>query len=300
MPLTPDLAAFLAPPSPARLPLPPAAHPAPGVRLLRGAVYARPQGVRPLELDLWLPDEAQGPLPLIVYLHGGGWRAGTRTDMGPRFRDWRPGPFARLARAGFAVASLDYRLSGEAVHPAQLEDVTAALAWLNARAGELGLGTGRTVCWGESAGAHLAALLALTAPVSGCITWYGPTDLTTLPGQSRPGTYDAADPTTREALLIGAPIAEAPDRARAASPVTYITADAPPFLILHGTDDSLIPLAQGEQFAAALREAGAHVDFRPVPGADHGWAGLPDEAVEQCFATSVDFARSVSCPAQRR
>ncbi|MGX1887716.1 hypothetical protein [Streptomyces sp. NPDC055287] len=106
MPLTPGLAAFLAPPAPARLPLPPTAHPAPGVRLLRGVPYAVRAGIRPLELDLWLPDGARGPLPVVVHLHGGGWRAGTRTEMGPRFRGWRPDPFARLAQAGFAVASV--------------------------------------------------------------------------------------------------------------------------------------------------------------------------------------------------
>ncbi|WP_030931578.1 alpha/beta hydrolase [Streptomyces sp. NRRL S-646] len=296
MPLPPELAALLAVPAPAQLPLPPAARPAPGTRLLRGAVYSAPAGIRPLELDLWLPDEVQAPLPVIIYIHGGGWRTGTRTDMGPRLRTWRPSPFARLAQAGFAVASLDYRLTGEATHPAQLEDVTAAKAWLDTRADELGLDTGLTLAWGESAGAHLAALLALTTPVRGCITWYGPMDLTTLADQSRPGSYDSASPTTREALLLGAPPAKAPDRARAASPVTHVTADAPPFLILHGTDDTLIPLAQGEQLATALRAAGARVDFRPVPGANHAWGGLPDEEVERCFTTSLDFARALTMP----
>ncbi|MCX5403012.1 alpha/beta hydrolase [Streptomyces sp. NBC_00335] len=291
MPLTPGLAAFLAPPAPERLPLPPAAHPAPGVRVLRGVPYAYRAGIRPLELDLWLPDGAHGPpLPVVLYLHGGGWRAGSRAELGPRFRHWSPDPFARLARAGFAVASVDYRLSGEAVHPAQLDDATAALGWLTARAGELGLDAHRIVSWGESAGAHLAALLALTAPVSGCVVWYGPTDLTTLPGQCPPGAYDAADPTTREALLIGAALADAPDRARAASPVAHVHAGAPPFLVLHGAEDTLIPLAQGEQLAAALHRVGARVDFRPVPGADHGWAGLPDEEAERIFSASVDFA----------
>ncbi|MET9955067.1 alpha/beta hydrolase [Streptomyces sp. NPDC006339] len=292
MPPTPDLAAFLAPPAPERLPLPPAAHPEPGVRLLRGVPYAYRAGVRPLELDLWLPEDTHGPLPVILYLHGGGWRAGTRTELGPRFRDWSPDPFARLARAGFAVASADYRLSGEAVHPAQLDDATAALDWLRARADELGLDTRRTVAWGESAGAHLAALLALTTPVAGCVAWYGPTDLTTLPGQCAPGAYDAGDATTREALLIGAALADAPDLARAASPVAHVHADAPPFLVLHGTEDTLIPLAQGEQLAAALRRAGARVDFRPVPGAGHGWAGLTDDEAERCLTASVDFARA--------
>ncbi|MGW7346647.1 alpha/beta hydrolase fold domain-containing protein [Streptomyces sp. NPDC054854] len=292
MPLTPDLAAFLAPPAPERLPFPPAARPTPGVRVLRGVPYAYRAGIRPLELDLWLPDETHRPLPVILYLHGGGWRAGTRTEMGPRFRHWSPDPFARLAQAGFAVASVDYRLSGEAVHPAQLDDATAALGWLTARAGELGLDARRIVTWGESAGAHLAALLALTVPLSGCVAWYGPTDLTTLPGQCPPGTYDAADPTTREALLIGAAIADAPDRARAASPVAHVHADAPPFLVLHGTEDTLIPLAQGEQLAAALLRVGARVDFRPVLGAEHGWEGLAEDEVERCFTTSVDFAHA--------
>ncbi|MET9801753.1 alpha/beta hydrolase [Streptomyces sp. NPDC006368] len=297
--LPPELVALLTPPPPARLPLPPPAHLAGGVRLLRGAVYSAPAGIRPLELDLWLPeeprDEPHGGWPVIVHLHGGGWRAGTRGDMGPRMRDWRPGPFARLARAGFAVAGVDYRLSGEAIYPAQLDDVTAALAWLHTRAAELGLDTRRIVAWGESAGAHLAALLALTAPtpVSGCVAWYGPMDLTTLPAQATPpGAYDPADPGTREALLIGAAIADAPDRARAASPVTHVTADAPPFLILHGTDDAAIPLAQGARLAAALRDAGVEVDFRPVPGADHAWAGLSDREVERCFDTSLRFARA--------
>ncbi|MEU9194607.1 alpha/beta hydrolase [Streptomyces hundungensis] len=297
MPFTPDLAAFLAPPAPERLPLPPAAHPSPGVRLLRGVPYAYRAGVRPLELDLWLPAETHGPLPVVLYLHGGGWRGGTRTEMAPRFRQWSPDPFARLAQAGFAVASVDYRLSGEAVHPAQLDDATAALGWLNARADELGLDMRRTVAWGESAGAHLAALLALTTPLSGCVTWYGPTDLTTLPGQCPPGAYDAADPASREALLIGAAIADAPDRARDASPVAHVHADAPPFLVLHGTEDRLIPLAQGEQLTAALRQVGARVDFRPIPGADHGWAGLADDEAERCFAASVGFARACTEPA---
>lgn len=116
----PELAPFLAPPDPATLPLPPAAHPADGVRLLRGVPYAVRDGSRPLELDLWLPEQppTAGPPPVILFVHGGAWRTGLRDDLGPRFRAWRPGPFARLAQAGFAVACPDYRLSGEAVFPA--------------------------------------------------------------------------------------------------------------------------------------------------------------------------------------
>ncbi|MEV5518605.1 alpha/beta hydrolase, partial [Streptomyces flaveolus] len=197
----PRLAPFLAPPDPTALPLPPAARPADGVRLLRAVPYAVHDGSRPLELDVWLPEEAPDePLPVIVFVHGGAWRTGLRDDLGPRFRTWRPGPFARLARAGFAVVCPDYRLSGEAVFPAPLDDLGAALAWLRARAADLGIDAERVVAWGESAGGHLAALLALTAgpPLRGCVVWYGATDLT------------AAPPRTPEAGLLGAPAADAP------------------------------------------------------------------------------------------
>jgi acetyl esterase/lipase len=286
---------LLAPPDPARLPLPPAARPAPGVRLLRGAVYGVPDGGRPLETDLWLPEEPSGPVPVVVFVHGGAWRTGLRDDLGPRFRHWSPPAFARWVRAGFAVACPDYRLSAEATHPAQREDLHALLAWLHGRAGELGLDTGRTVLWGESAGGHLAALTALTAPgagetatIRGCATWYAPTDLVRLVEDA--GHGDARDRTTFEALLLGAAPAQAPGRARDASPVAHVTADAPPFLVLHGSRDGIVPFAQGERLAAALRAAGVPVDFRPVPGGDHLWVGVTEAEVERCFTTTLDFA----------
>ncbi|CAL9589368.1 hypothetical protein SUDANB58_05200 [Streptomyces sp. enrichment culture] len=284
MPPRPDLAAFLAPPDPALLPLPPAARPADGVRLLRGIPYAVRDGSRPVELDLWLPEEpAGGPLPVVVFVHGGAWRTGLRDDAGPRLRAWRPHPFARLAAAGFAVVCPDYRLSAEAVFPAQLDDLTEVLSWLRARSAELGLDADRVAVWGESAGGHLAALLALTAgpAVRGCVVWYGATDLT------------AAPPHTPEAMLLGAPAADVPERARAASPVARAAAGAPPFLILHGAEDTVIPVAQGEALAAALRAVGAEADFRSVPGADHLWIGAAEEDVARCFTATLDFARAV-------
>ncbi|MFD7455861.1 MULTISPECIES: alpha/beta hydrolase [unclassified Streptomyces] len=288
---------LLAPPDPARLPLPPAARADAGVRLLRGAAYAVPEGSRPLEMDLWLPAEPSGPSPVVVFVHGGAWRTGLRDDAGPRFRQWAPGPFARLVRAGFAVACPDYRLSGEAPYPAQLDDLRSALAWLHTRSAELGLDTSRTVLWGESAGGHLAALAALTAAarpgtagVRGCAVWYAPSDLTRLAEDHPPGAFDPADPASFEALLIGAALADAPGRARAASPVHRVTAGAPPFLVLHGTADTVVPHAQGERLATALREAGVPVDFRPVEGGDHLWVGLSEEEVESCFAATVEFA----------
>ncbi|MBC2879345.1 MULTISPECIES: alpha/beta hydrolase [Streptomyces] len=290
---------LLAPADPAKRPLPPAANPAPGVRLLRAAEYAVPDGNRPLVVDLWLPEDAGEPLPLIVFVHGGGWRTGQRDDLGPRFRSWRPGPFARLARAGFAVACPDYRLSGEAAYPAQRDDLADALTWLHTRAGELGLDTSRTVLWGESAGGHLAALTALThsartgtATVTGCVTWYAPTDLTALAADLPPGAYDAEDPGSYEALMLGGPPAGIPEIAHAASPVTHVTAQAPPFLILHGTADAVVPARQAVRLARALHDAGAGPDLRLLTGGNHLWVGLTDTDVEDCFTRTLDFARS--------
>ncbi|GGS88946.1 alpha/beta hydrolase [Streptomyces griseoviridis] len=285
---------LLAPPDPAALPLPHPARPADGVTLLRGAVYAVPDGGRPLTTDLWLPEDATGPVPVVVFVHGGAWHTGLRDDPGPRFRAWRPGPFARLARAGFAVVCPDYRLSGEAPHPAQRDDLAAVLAWLRTRAGDLGLDPSRTVLWGESAGGHLAALTALTQPpgtVAGCVTWYAPTDLPGLAEDRPEGTYDAHDPASFEALLLGGAPAGRPDTARDASPVTHVGAGAPPFLLLHGTDDSLVPPRQSVRLAEALRAAGHHPDLCLVDGGDHLWVGLSDADAADCFARTLAFAR---------
>lgn len=181
-------------------------------RVRRAVPYAVRPGYRPLLLDLYLPEVAGAPV--VLFVHGGGWRVGDRAVFCPTWRDWSPQPFARLVEAGFAVASVDYRLSGEALFPAQLDDVMAALHWLRIRSQELGIDTGRVVAWGESAGAHLAALLGLTESpaVVGVVDWYGPTDLLTMAAGA-----DASD--SREALLLGASPLSVPERARAASPL---------------------------------------------------------------------------------
>ncbi len=258
--------------------------------MLRDLVFAEHEGFRPLSLDLHLPGaaEASGRAPLIVFAHGGGWRKGGRGMFCPTMTG--DDPFARITGAGFAVASVDYRLSAEAVYPAQVDDVAAALAWLRAHAREYGVDPDRTVLWGESAGATLVALVALRtdAGVRGLIDWYGPSDLTAMARDL--GQLD--DPDTREACWLGHPVSADPDRAAAASPAAHVHAGAPPALIAHGLDDAAVPPAQSELLAAALRAAGVPVELDLVPGAGHMWQGEVDRLglLERALA----FARRVT------
>ncbi|NMO88509.1 alpha/beta hydrolase [Actinomycetospora sp. TBRC 11914] len=288
-------------PAPAAAPLPAPVRDG-GLVTWRAVEYAVVPGYRPLLLDLVRP-ASTAEVPLVVFVHGGGWQVGSRSGMGPMFADWSPSPFAELAASGFAVASLDYRrLSGEARFPAPLDDVRAGLTWLAAHRGELGL-AGRTALWGESAGGHLAALAALTgsAPtgpgvtargeVAAVVDWYGPADLTTIAADAAASGRSITDPGapgSRESLLLGGPAAERPDVARAASPVAQVRPGAPPFLLVHGAADRFVPTRQSERLAAALRDAGAPVRLELVEGADHLWLGDPGLA-RAAFDGAVAF-----------
>ncbi|WP_329470695.1 alpha/beta hydrolase [Streptomyces sp. NBC_01723] len=286
----PSLRELISAPHPDHAPLPRAPLNEHGVREVRGVPYLPVEGSRPLELDLWLPERSgSGRLPLVLFVHGGAWRRGRRDDLGPRTRHWTPGPFARIAAEGFAVACADYRLSGEAPFPAPLDDLRAALRWLTLRSAELGIDTGRTVAWGESAGGHLASLLTLThtdPSPAGAVIWYGPSDLTTARGPFTP-----EDPASPEALMLGAPPTTAPERARAASPLTQVRAGTPPFLLVHGEQDSMVACSHSQDLAAALEAAGSSpVELWTIPNADHGWHGVSDAQVEQIFTDSLAFA----------
>ncbi|MDL4813648.1 alpha/beta hydrolase [Actinomadura opuntiae] len=252
------------------------------VRVLEGVEYAAEVGYRPLLLDLYLPPVDGAPV--VLFLHGGGWQRGTRRDFGREFADWRPSPFERIAEAGLAVASVDYRLSGEARYPAQLQDVRAAVGWLREHGGEHGFDGTRVVAWGESAGAHLGALAALTGPgIAAVVGWYGVYDLSAMP---EPG-----DPSSRESRLLGSAVGGVPALAAEASPVAHVHAGAPPFQLWHGTADRAVPMAQSERMAEALRAAGVPVEFRRVEGAGHIWRDAPD--VGAVFRDSLEFARGV-------
>jgi acetyl esterase/lipase len=292
------------------LPLPPPAHTSPlppartgadGVRVLSGVPYAALPGARPLELDLYLP-AGDGPHPVALFLHGGGWRLGSRHTAGPMYRDAAPSPFEQVARAGIAVASVDYRLSGEAVWPAQLHDAKAAVRWLRSRAAELGVDADRVASWGESAGGHLAELLGLVADpalegdigvtgpssaVSAVAAWYAPSDVAAV---ATDNGADPTDPASREAQLLGAPAPTVPDLAAQASPITHVSPTAPPVLLLHGRADRFVATAQSQRLHDALAAAGADVDLHTYDGADHMWLGAPDAATD-ALARTVAFLR---------
>lgn len=288
------------PPPAHALPLPPIRVTDKGVRVLSGVPYAAIPGIRPLELDLYLPPATHETAPVVIFLHGGGWRMGSRRSAGPSYATTRPSPFEQVALAGVAVASVDYRLSGEQIWPAQLHDAKAAVRWLRARGTEVGIDPDRIAAWGESAGGHLALLLGLTGPdhdgevgvdgrssaIQAAVAWYPPSDLAALPTDLH---ADPDDPTTREALLLGAPLSEVPELTREASPITY-AANNPqlPVLLRHGRADRLIPGAQSERFAAARRAAGGELDYATYPDADHMWLGSPAAATEALQAT-IDF-----------
>ena len=273
-----------------------------GTRSVRGVEFSVLPGFRPLLLDLVLPPEGTAPAPVVVFVHGGGWFTGSRRSPGPAFASWSPSLSERVAAAGIAVASVDYRLSGEAVWPAQLDDVAAALRWLRTEGPALGLDPGRTALWGESAGGHLAALAGLLGDdphrgggtVRAVLDWYGPSDLAGMAEHTagRPPAPDG-DPAlpTREDRLLGVRVTDDPARAADASPVTHVHPAAPAFLLLHGREDRVVPPAQSVLLAERLRAAGAPVDLGLVDGADHVWDGLDAAALEAVVERSLGFLR---------
>ncbi|NEM92266.1 alpha/beta hydrolase [Galbitalea soli] len=254
----------------------------------RDIPFASYPGFRPLSLDLHRP-EASGAVPVILQLHGGGWRVGSRGSFAPGISD--ADSFGRMTAAGFAVAAADYRLSGEARYPAQLSDVERALDWVEGHAEEFALDPDRVVLWGGSAGGTLAALVGLSGRrgIRGVIDWYGPSDLLAMARHTL-GTAPAGE--SREDRWLGSFVLDVPELAREASPVHRVRPGALPFHLAHGAADRDVPPAQSEALADALRAAGVPVELHLEPGAGHMWSGVGDTA--PLFARALDFARRVS------
>lgn len=256
------------------------------VDVFRDVTYTG-EGAAALALDLYVPRCAAAP-PLAVYFHGGGWARGTRTDRAEE-------RLMPLARHGVAVASVSYRLVGVARWPAQLHDAKGAVRWLRAHASEYGIDGSRIGAWGASAGGHLAALLGLTAGLSELegdvggnldqdssvrcvVAWFAPTDLIALTDQPvdpavplPPFLADRpAGQTPAQAGLLGVRnVHEAPDAARAASPTSYAHRPGPPFLLVHGDRDGLIPHSQSRLLHDALLASGTPSTLLLVAGANH-------------------------------
>jgi acetyl esterase/lipase len=256
-----------------------------GGRWYANALVSEILGYRPLHLDLRVPPGA-GPFPVVVWIHGGAWWAGTRLRLPETIA--AVGFHDRLLRRGYAVADVDYRLSREAIFPAQLYDVKAAIRWLRDYAAELRLDPDRFAAWGESAGGHLAALAGLTGDpgdgVQAVVDWYGVAGLIDDPPaalpEGAPGVW-----------LLGGQPAERPALAAKASPVNQVHPGAPPFLCMHGTADQTVPYRHSEVLTEALRAQGVRCDLHPVDGADHIFLGAPD--VGTLVETSVDFLDDV-------
>lgn len=254
----------------------------------RAIIYCERMGYRALELDLHRPDDPGGaPHPLIVYVHGGGFRLSHRSRAPRETRDWDRGFFECLTDAGFAVAAPDYRFSLEATYPAQIDDVEEAVRWLRSNAGELEIDPDRFSLWGASAGGYLAACVGLATdvgPVDGVVCWYAITDLTSIDQE----TFDS-----HEAWMLGGPIGERPELAAEASATTRVHSGAPPFHLVHGTADEEVAFDQSVRLDAALREAGVQVTLEVIEGADHFWVGAEDE-IQGIFDRSLAFVTSLA------
>ena len=275
-----------------------------------GITYAVAPGYRPLQLDLWVPASATSP-PLVVWIHGGGWMFGDRRYLPETLRPNQL--FDELVAAGLAVATIDYRHALEAHFPAQLHDAKAALRYLRAYADVLGIDTTKIGVWGESAGGHLAALIGLTgqhaelegalgvlgqsSAVDVVVDWYGVADLAGRPPESRIPEIMAELPaellTPPEVLLAGG---DDEHTLAVASPMSYVTPAAPPFLLIHGTADTVVPYVQSEALARALSDAGVSAQLVTIKDAEHIFNGHDD--IDGIVQLSVEYLADALLPSR--
>ena len=219
------------------------------------------------QLDLYLPETGEGPFPVVMDIHGGGFELGDK-------RDPHVLAFLRGLDLGYAVVSVNYRLSGEAIFPAGLVDIKAALRWLRANAGLYHLDAGRIAACGGSAGGNYAAMVCVTAGVEmfedpalgnapypsdvrAAVDWFGPIDFLAMDGQLAASGLEPRDhsqPWSPESKYLGAPILEIPDKVGLANPMTYVSDHMSPILIQHGTGDNLVPYQQSVEFARVIEK----------------------------------------------
>lgn len=241
--------------------------------VIRDVEYAR-VGEHALKLDLYLPSRKPGS-PLLIWVHGGAWRSGSKSSM----------PLEKLVEDGYAIASVDYHLSTQAKFPAQIHDLKAAIRFLRAHGAEWHLPTKKIAIAGDSAGAHLAALVGVSndnsdlegnvgndlkqsSAVQGILSFYGAANLTTILQQSTPHGLDVRVPALQ--LLLGGQPTNAPALARLASPVFHVDSHDPPLLLLHGDQDPQMPVNQSLELLGAYQKVKAPAQLELVHGAAHG------------------------------
>lgn len=261
----------------------------------RDVTYGIASGVE-LKMDVYYPKTAAGPVPAVMYVHGGGWTAGDKQDGAGR------AAIPYLQDAGFLVVSINYRLAPDFKFPAQIEDVKSAVRYLRANADKYSLDPERIGAWGGSAGGHLVSLLGVTeesdglegiggyegesSRVQAVVDMFGPSDLTL---EFEGGAIGQA---------LGTRVFGTSDRGseilKAASPVTYISADDPPFLILHGDSDRLVPPSQSQELYDQLRSAGVPATLVMVTNAGHAFkpqGGDVSPSSQEIYIMIVDFFR---------
>lgn len=250
--------------------------------MLTDVVYATIPGYRPLHLDLYRPVKAAGPLPLIVFVHGGGW-ANANPRVGTAFTRF-PDVLADLAGRGYVVASIEFRLSGEAPFPAQLEDQQTAIRFLRANAARFGIDGRKVGAWGMSSGAQLAALNAVNCSEGSCVQgfvgWFGPYDLAAHM-RERPD-----EPAVRQLFRCSAEGCPAA-LVDAASPINHVDGMDPPALIIHGLEDTNVLPSQSERFSAKMRAAGVNVQLLLIPQVRHGLIGATPSATEDALREAL-------------
>jgi len=243
-------------------------------------------------LDIYLPANAKGKLPLVIFIHGGGWLSNDKyADMG-----YMKKTVAEIISSGYALASIDYRFSTQAVFPAQMQDCNRAISFLYDNADKYGFDTNRFAVMGFSAGGHLASMVGLSKnndiadffmpgtsrsfKIKAVVDFYGPAELQLFPGRN-----NAKSP---EALLIGAAPLDRPDLARAASPVTYVDKNDPPFIIIHGEKDELVSPDQSRLLTSWLTLAGVQNELIIVKDAPHFGAMFD---VDEIRKKVIDFLK---------
>jgi len=271
-----------------------------GVTKLPAVTYSVLNGYRPLTLDLFVPKAGRAPNPIVVYIHGGGWSLDPNGDEGLS----GDSGMEELARRGYLVVRPTYRLTSEAIFPAQLIDVKTAIRWAKTYAATYHGDPSRVVVWGASAGGNLAALVgtscgqrqfdtvvplgrfyglstpAIDPKVTSCVVaaidWFGPTDFAAMASEALPGADKHNTASAPESQYLGCVIPQCPaDKLAAADPITYVSKDSPPLLIMHGLADPAVPHQQSEDLYKALRAKGVPAELVLVPGASHMFMGVP-------------------------